>query len=480
MEKKEFGVVGLGVMGQNLALNMERHGFSVAAYDLNPQRRATARRNFSGKNLAVTENLSELVNGLAFPRKILIMVPAGRPVDDVIRYLKYKLAPGDVLIDGGNSYFAATERRIAGLKGSGILYVGAGISGGEEGALNGPAIMPGGNDAAWPVIKPIFQAIAAKAPGGEPCCQWVGPGGAGHFVKMVHNGIEYADMQMICEAYFLMEQLLELSAEEMSSIFDEWNSGELNSYLVHITSQILKTKDRETDKPMIDVILDKAGQKGTGKWTSQIALDLGIPAMTITEAVFARAMSALKKERTSAAAVLKGPGKKFTGNKRRFTENIRRALFASKICAYAQGFQLLRSGGRESKWNLDFAGIARLWRAGCIIRAQFLDSIAEAFSRRRDLPNLLMDDYFSAAVGRTQDAWRQVIGAAATFGIPIPAFYSALAYYDAYRTERLPANLLQAQRDFFGAHTFERVDKPEGHCFHFDWNVNEAGGEGGE
>ncbi len=474
MEKKEFGVVGLGVMGQNLALNIERHGFSVAGYDLDAHRRSAARRRFSGKNLVVAESLSELADSLAFPRKILIMVPAGRPVDDVIRYLKYKLAPGDVLIDGGNSYYADTNRRIEGLEGSGILYVGAGISGGEEGALNGPSIMPGGTKAAWPIIKPIFQAIAAKAPGGAPCCEWIGPGGAGHFVKMVHNGIEYADMQMICEAYFLMERVLGLSAEEMSAIFEEWNSGKLNSYLIHITSLILKTKDSKTGKPMIDVILDKAGQKGTGKWTGQIALDLGVPAMTITEAVFARALSALKNERTSAAEVLEGPGKKFTGNRRRFTENIRRTLFASKICAYAQGFQLMRSADAEFNWNLDFAGIARLWREGCIIRAQFLDRITAAFARRRDLPNLLLDNFFSGAIRNNQQGWRQVVATAATLGIPIPAFYSALAYYDGYRAHRLPANLLQAQRDFFGAHTFERVDKKEGQFFHFNWRTDEV------
>ncbi|HVO34359.1 MAG TPA: NADP-dependent phosphogluconate dehydrogenase, partial [Gemmatimonadales bacterium] len=398
---------------------------------------------------------------------ILVMVPAGGPVDAVVGELKPKLGKGDVLIDGGNSFFEDTRRRIKALEGTGILYVGTGVSGGEEGALKGPSIMPGGDPAAWPLVKPILQKIAAKAPDGRPCCEWIGPDGAGHFVKMVHNGIEYGDMQMIGEAYYLMQRVLGLKAAEMHDIFAEWNTGELDSYLIEITARILARKDPETGKPMVDVILDTAEQKGTGKWTSTAALDLGVPAQTIAIAVFARMMSALKKERVAAAKVLAGPDAKFSGDKKAFIANIRHALYASKICSYAQGFQLLRAANETYRWSLNFGSIASLWRAGCIIRARFLSKIKEAYDRDAALPNLLLDPYFVTAIGEAAPGWRKVVATAAEAGVPVPAFSSALAYYDSYRSAVLPANLLQAQRDFFGAHTYRRIDR-EG-VFHTDW-----------
>jgi len=396
-----------------------------------------------------------------------MMVPAGKAVDAVIEELRPRLSPGDVLIDGGNTYFPDTIRRLQALEGSGILYVGTGVSGGEEGALLGPSIMPGGDPKAWPVVKPILQAIAARTDDGTVCCEWVGNGGAGHFVKMVHNGIEYGDMQMICEAYFLMERLLGMTADEMAAVFAEWNRGELASYLISITAEILAKKDPETGKPLVDVILDTAEQKGTGKWTSAVALDLGIPAQTIAEAVFARMLSALKSERVNAASVLAGPTPRFTGDRRAFVENLRKALFCSKICSYAQGFQLLRAANLEYHWDLNFGGIAMLWRAGCIIRAQFLGKIKEAYAATGDLPNLLLDPYFAGVVTGYQSAWRAVVAAAVENGIPVPAFTSALSYFDSYRSATLPANLLQAQRDYFGAHTYRRVDR-EG-IFHTTW-----------
>ncbi len=465
----DIGLIGLGVMGQNLALNIERNGFSVIGYDVDEQKLKAAKQQFADKNATVAFSLKQFIDALQLPRKIMMMVPAGKAVDSVIAELRRFLAPGDVVIDGGNSYFMDTERRNNDLKKDGILYIGTGVSGGEEGALWGPSIMPGGNPDAWPLVKPIFQAIAAKVPDGSPCCEWVGEGGAGHFVKMVHNGIEYGDMQMICEAYFIMEQLLGLTPKEMHDIFARWNEGELNSYLIEITSHIMSRQDPETGKPMIHVILDTAGQKGTGKWTSQVALDLGIPAQTIAEAVFARTMSALKEERVAAAKVLAGPNVAFHGDKAEFIEMIRQALYASKICSYAQGFQLMRAASEEYKWDLNYGHIALLWRSGCIIRAKFLDNIKQAFDSQPDLPNLLLDPYFKAAIERTQAAWRKVIAAATECGIWIPAFSSALAYYDGYRSERLPANLLQAQRDYFGAHTYERVDRPRGQFFHTHW-----------
>jgi 6-phosphogluconate dehydrogenase len=398
-----------------------------------------------------------------------MMVPAGKPVDAVIADLRPHLKAGDILIDGGNTLFVDTDRRIKELQGTGIYYVGTGVSGGEEGALRGPAIMPGGNPEAWPLVKPILQAIAAKAEDGAPCCEWIGSGGAGHFVKMVHNGIEYGDMQMICEAYFIMERLLGMSADEMSRVFAEWNKGELSSYLVGITAEILSKKDPETGKPIVQVILDTAEQKGTGKWTSQVSLDLGVPAPTIADAVFARTLSALKKERVAASGVLAGPTPKFSGDRAAFVEMIRKALFSSKICSYAQGFQLLRAADHEYHWDLQFGVISSLWRAGCIIRAQFLGRIKDAYARNPGLANLLLDPHFAGVMASYQQDWRKVVAVAAENGIAIPAFMSALAYYDGYRSGVLPANLLQAQRDYFGAHTYQRVDK-EGK-FHTQWTA---------
>ncbi|KAA3614641.1 MAG: phosphogluconate dehydrogenase (NADP(+)-dependent, decarboxylating) [Calditrichaeota bacterium] len=467
--KFNFGLIGLGVMGQNLALNIERNGFRVIGFDLDSAKRALSEKKTADKNMAVASTLQEFLGKLESPKRIMLMVPAGAAVDSVIAELKPHLGKGDVLIDGGNTHFPDTERRWKELKAAGILYVGTGVSGGEEGALWGPSIMPGGDPAAWPLVQPIFQAIAAKTDTGEPCCQWVGDGGAGHFVKMVHNGIEYGDMQMICEAYLIMERALGMKPEEIGEVFAKWNNGELNSYLIEITAHIMKKRDEKTGKPIVDVILDTAGQKGTGKWTSQTALDLGVPAQTIAEAVFARTMSALKEERVQAAQILSGPVKKFDGDKGLFVEKLRHALFASKICSYAQGFQLMAAADAEYRWNLKFGNIALLWRAGCIIRAQFLGDIKAAFEKNENLSNLLLDDYFTNVIRRTQNAWRDVVATAVRLGIPVPAFSSALAYYDSYRSARLPANLLQAQRDYFGAHTYERVDAARGQFFHTEW-----------
>jgi 6-phosphogluconate dehydrogenase len=467
VERYHFGVVGLGVMGQNLARNLERNGFSVVGYDADPAKVDEFARVMAGKKGFPARTAAEFLSVLESPRKVLIMVPAGKPVDAVVNDLKPGLSAGDVLIDGGNTYFADTERRLKSLEGTGILFVGTGVSGGEEGALRGPSIMPGGNPAAWPLVKPSLQAIAAKTEDGVPCCDWIGSGGAGHFVKMVHNGIEYGDMQIICEAYFLMRRLLGMAPEEMAGVFAEWDNGELNSYLIHITAQILRRKDPETGKPIVDVILDTAEQKGTGKWTSQVALDLGIPVMTIADAVFARMLSAQKKERVAASALLKGPPETFRGEKTEFLELIRKGLLCSKICSYAQGFQLLRAADGEYGWGLNFGRIALLWRAGCIIRARFLGKINEAYERNPAIPNLLLDPWFSGILSSYQSAWRTVIAAAVTQGIPVPAFTGALAYFDSYRTAALPANLLQAQRDYFGAHTYRRVDRDG--VFHTQW-----------
>ncbi|MCB9088136.1 MAG: decarboxylating NADP(+)-dependent phosphogluconate dehydrogenase [Calditrichae bacterium] len=469
MTKYDIGVVGLGVMGRNLALNLANHGFSVAGFDIDARKCESAAQHFAGKEMAVFETSQDFAAALGSPRKILMMVPAGKAVDAVIANLQPLLTPGDVLMDGGNSYFEDTHRRIDNLKASGILYIGAGVSGGEEGALHGPSIMPGGNPEAWPLVKPMLQAIAAKVDDNIPCCDWIGKNGAGHFVKMVHNGIEYADMQMICEAYFLMSQLLERTPAEMHAIFTEWNRGELNSYLIEITADIMANTDPDTGKPMIDVILDTAGQKGTGKWTSQVSLDLGIPAPTIAEAVFARIVSAVKAERVAAARILSGPSVTFSGNKKEFIEMIRQALFLSKICSYAQGFQLISAASDAYGWDINPGTVSLLWRGGCIIRAQFLGKIKAAYDKKPELQNLLLDDYFKTAVEKGQQSWRRVIAVAVEHGIPVPAFGSALAYYDSYRRERLPANLLQAQRDYFGAHTYERLDKPRGEFFHTEW-----------
>jgi 6-phosphogluconate dehydrogenase len=466
---QEFGVIGLGVMGQNLAVNIERNGHSVAGYDIDAEKVQASGQRFAGKDMVVAGTLAEFLERLEAPRRILMMVPAGKPVDSVINDLRPGLARGDVLIDGGNSYFEDTRRRVKALEETGILYVGAGVSGGEEGALQGPSIMPGGNPEAWPLVKPIFQKIAAKAPDGLPCCEWIGPDGAGHFVKMVHNGIEYGDMQLICEAYCLMERVLGLTPPQMRDIFVEWNKGELNSYLIEITAAIMAKRDPETGKPLVQVILDTAEQKGTGKWTSAVALDLVVPAQTIAAAVFARTMSALKAERVAASKVLRGPEVRPVGDRESLVEMIRQALCASRICTYAQGFQLLRSASGEYRWNLQLGTIASLWRAGCIIRAQFLSRILEAYDRNPALPNLMLDPSIAGAIHANSPGWRKVVATAAETGVPAPALSSALAYYDSYRSAVLPANLLQAQRDFFGAHTYRRIDR-EG-VFHTKWEA---------
>jgi 6-phosphogluconate dehydrogenase len=470
VKKCDIGLIGLAVMGENLVLNMEDHGYSVAVFNRTTSKvKDFVEGRAKGKNITGCFSVEELIQNLKTPRKVMLLVKAGKAVDDFIDILLPHLDDGDLIIDGGNSHFPDTIRRTKYVEGKGKLYIGTGVSGGEEGALRGPSIMPGGTPAAWPQVKSIFQAIAAKVADGSPCCEWVGNDGAGHFVKMVHNGIEYGDMQMICEAYWIMKNVLGMTSAEMQPVFTEWNKGELDSYLIEITRDIMAKKDDETGKAMLDVILDTAGQKGTGKWTSQAALDLGIPAQTVAEATFARSMSALKEERLAAAKVLSGPEPSFKGDKKAFVEKIRRALYASKICSYAQGFQLMRAAAAEFKWQLNYGNIALMWRGGCIIRAQFLGRIKEAFDKQPDLQNLLMDGYFKDVIDQNQSAWREVIATAITSGLPVPAFSSALAYYDGYRSAVLPANLLQAQRDYFGAHTYERVDKPRGQFFHTNW-----------
>jgi 6-phosphogluconate dehydrogenase len=455
-------------MGENLVLNIEEHGFAVAVFN-----RTVAKVDrfiegrAAGKNVIGCHSLDELVRALKRPRRVMLMVKAGEAVDAFIEQLVPLLEPGDIIIDGGNSHFADTQRRVKLAESRRLLYIGTGISGGEEGARHGPSIMPGGSKEAWPAVKPIFQAIAAKAPDGSPCCQWVGPDGAGHYVKMVHNGIEYGDMQLICEAYLLMKEALGMNAAELFEVFDRWNRGPLQSYLIEITRDIFSVTDPETGQPLVELVLDTAGQKGTGKWASQHALDLGVPTTLITEAVFARCLSALKAERVRAAGLLSGPQRRFEGDRDDFVGAIHNALYASKICSYAQGFAQLRAASGEFGWDLDFGTIALLWRAGCIIRAVFLEKIKDAFVRDPDLDNLLLDPYFRETVGAAQDDWRRVVMTAIELGVPVPAFSSALAYYDGYRRERLPANLLQAQRDYFGAHTYQRIDR-EG-TFHTDW-----------
>ncbi len=469
MSKQKFGMIGLGVMGRNLTMNIERNGFSVVGFDKDLNKESSALKNFKGKNIIVARSIEEFLRNIKKPHIIMIQVPAGNSVDSVIGDLRPHLSRGDVIIDGGNSFFKDTNLRNEELKKDGILYIGTGISGGENGALYGPSIMPGGNPDAWPIVKPIFQAISAKVDNGTPCCDWIGSGGAGHFVKMVHNGIEYSDMQMICEAYFLMDKSLKLTPEEMKIIFADWNEGELNSYLIDITSKIMAKKDPETGKSLINFILDTAGQKGTGKWTSQIALDLGVPAQTIAEAVFTRTLSAAKEERVTAAKELRGPSYKFRENKKEFIEKIRKTLYASKICSYAQGFQLIQAASKAYNWNIKIGNIAMIWRGGCIIQAQFLNRIIDAFESNPNIPNLLLDAYFKSVMEPYQNAWREVVTQAINSGIPVPAFSSALSYYDSYRSSRLPANLLQAQRDYFGSHKYERVDRPRNQFFHTDW-----------
>jgi len=468
MSKQQIGVVGLAVMGKNLALNIESRGFSVAVYNRSAEKTREMLEQYPDRRIVGTYTIEEFVNALETPRKILIMVKAGEATDATIEQLLPHLSPGDILIDGGNSYFADTQRRTKELEARGIRFIGTGISGGEEGALKGPAVMPGGQKDAYELVEPILTAISAKV-GDDPCCTYIGPDGAGHYVKMVHNGIEYGDMQLICEAYHLLKELAGADAAELHHIFAEWNRGELDSYLIEITADIFTKTDPDTGLPMVDVILDSAGQKGTGKWTSQSALDLGVPLSIITESVFSRFLSAMKEERVRASRVLNGPKPKPLpeGKRAEFVEAVRQALYASKICSYAQGFAQMRAASEHFGWNLDCGAIAMIFRGGCIIRARFLQNIKDAYDRDPNLSNLLLDPYFKDVVERYQDAWRKVVALAVENGIPVPAFTSALAYYDSYRTERLPANLLQAQRDYFGAHTFQRVDKPG--VFHFQW-----------
>ncbi|OMF65792.1 NADP-dependent phosphogluconate dehydrogenase [Paenibacillus sp. FSL R5-0766] len=467
MSKQQIGVIGLAVMGKNLALNIESKGFSVSVFNRSPEKTNDLLKEAEGKNLTGAFTIEEFVESLESPRKILIMVQAGKATDATIEQLLPHLDQGDIIIDGGNAYFPDTQRRSKELEGKGFRFIGAGVSGGEEGALKGPAIMPGGQESAYQLVEPILTAISAKV-GDDACSTYIGPDGAGHYVKMVHNGIEYGDMQLIGEAYHLLKSVLNVSVEELHEIFTEWNQGELDSYLIEITADIFSKYDPETGKPMVDVILDAAGQKGTGKWTSQSALDLGVPLSMITESVFSRFLSAMKDERVAASKILNGPATEaFSGDKKAFIENVRKALFASKIVSYAQGFAQMRAASDEYGWDLKYGNIAMIFRGGCIIRSQFLQNIKEAYDKDAELKNLLLDPYFQNIVESYQGAWREVIAAAVKQGIPVPGFSSALSYYDSYRTERLPANLLQAQRDYFGAHTFKRVDK-EG-SFHFQW-----------
>ncbi|MGO4527794.1 NADP-dependent phosphogluconate dehydrogenase [Paenibacillus sp. 2TAF8] len=467
MSKQQIGVIGLAVMGKNLAFNIESKGFSVSVFNRSPEKTHDLLKEADGKNLIGTFSIEEFVASLESPRKILIMVQAGKATDATIEQLLPHLDQGDIIIDGGNAYFPDTQRRSKELEAKGFRFIGAGVSGGEEGALKGPAIMPGGQESAYELVEPILTAISAKV-GDDACSTYIGPDGAGHYVKMVHNGIEYGDMQLIGEAYHLLKSVLNVSVEELHEIFSEWNKGELDSYLIEITADIFSKYDPETGKPMVDVILDAAGQKGTGKWTSQSALDLGVPLSMITESVFSRFLSAMKDERIAASKILNGPkAEAFSGDKKAFIENVRKALFASKIVSYAQGFAQMRAASDEYGWDLKYGNIAMIFRGGCIIRSQFLQNIKEAYDKDAALKNLLLDPYFQNIVESYQDAWREVVAAAVKQGIPVPGFSSALSYYDSYRTERLPANLLQAQRDYFGAHTFQRVDK-EG-SFHFQW-----------
>jgi 6-phosphogluconate dehydrogenase len=468
-ELSDIGLIGLAVMGENLVLNMESKGFQVSVYNRTTQRVDDfVNGRAKGKNIRGTHSLQELVASLERPRKIMMMVKAGKPVDDLIESLVPLLDQGDILIDGGNTHYPDTNRRTAYVESKGLLYIGTGVSGGEEGALLGPSIMPGGSQKAWPVVKPVFQSIAAKVEDGTPCCDWVGENGAGHFVKMVHNGIEYGDMQLINEAYHIMKDVLGMSADEMHLVFKEWNEGPLDSYLIEITRDILAFKD-EDGQPLVDKILDTAGQKGTGKWTAVSALEHGVPLTLIGEAVFSRCLSAIKEERVAASKLINGPKPEFKGDKKQFIKDIESALFASKIVSYAQGYALMAAAAKEYGWNLNYGGIALMWRGGCIIRSVFLGRIKEAFDRNKDLSNLLLDPYFKDVVEKAQQGWRNVIATSVINGIPAPAMSSALSYFDGYRSERLPANLLQAQRDFFGAHTYERVDKPRGEFFHTNW-----------
>ncbi|MFA7172525.1 MAG: decarboxylating NADP(+)-dependent phosphogluconate dehydrogenase [Kiritimatiellia bacterium] len=472
VKKADIGLIGLAVMGENLILNMESKGYTVACYNRTVAKvDAFMADRGADKKLIGCHSLQELADSLKKPRRVMLMVKAGKPVDQTIEALLPVLEKGDIIIDGGNSHFPDTIRRCNYLKEKGLRFIGAGVSGGEEGALTGPAIMPGGDPSAWRFVKDIFQDVAAKVEDGTPCCTWMGKDGAGHFVKMVHNGIEYGDMQLVCEAYDLMARGLGMSAAEMQKVFAKWNKGVLDSYLIEISADILSQYDEESGKPMVDVILDTAGQKGTGKWTSEAGLDLGVAIPQIAEAVFARCLSAIKDERVAAADVLKGPKTKVEVDKKLFLKQLEQAVYASKICSYAQGYQLLRAASEEYGWELNYGEIAMVWREGCIIRARFLGNIKEAFDADPGLANLLLDPYFTGVISRAQKAWRAVIQTAVALGIPIPAMGTALNYYDAYRSARLPANLLQAQRDYFGAHTFERLDKERGQFYHHIWTA---------
>ena len=468
-ETADIGLVGLAVMGENLVLNMESRGFTVAVFNRSVDKvDAFVSGRAKGKKIVGTRSIAELVSSLKRPRRVMLMVKAGKPVDDLIEKLLPLLSPGDIVIDGGNSHFPDSIRRTKDLEAKGLLFVGTGVSGGEEGALLGPSIMPGGSPAAWPHVAPVFQAIAARVEDGTPCCDWVGSDGAGHFVKMVHNGIEYGDMQLICEAYQVMAQLLGMSAPEMHEVFARWNEGDLDSYLIEITRDILAFRDAD-GSPLVDAILDTAGQKGTGKWTSVTALDLGVPLTLISEAVYGRCLSAMKDERVAASKVLTGPGPSFTGDRAALLADLEKALYASKLVSYAQGFALMRAAAHEYGWSLKYGSIALMWRGGCIIRSAFLGKIKSAFDASPDLPNLLVDPYFRGKVEEAQAAWRRVVSSAVLGGVWVPAFSTALNYFDGYRCARLPANLLQAQRDYFGAHQYERVDRPRGEFFHTNW-----------
>ena len=474
MKKADIGLIGLAVMGENLVLNMESKGFTVAVYNRSVDKvdKFIAGRG-AGKNFIGCHSIAEMCSNLERPRKVMMLVKAGAPVDDFIEQIIPHLESGDIIIDGGNSHFPDTIRRTKYVESKGLLFIGTGVSGGEEGALLGPSMMPGGSPAAWPAVKNIFQSVAAKV-NGEPCCDWVGENGAGHFVKMVHNGIEYGDMQIICEAYQIMKELLGMTADEMHETFTEWNKGDLDSYLIEITRDILGYKD-ENGEALVEKILDTAGQKGTGKWTGVAALDLGIPLTLIGESVFARCLSAQKDLRTKASKVLHGPDKKFLGDRKQFLNDLKDALFGAKIISYAQGYDLMGEAAKEFKWNLNNGGIALMWRGGCIIRSVFLGKIKEAFDLNPGLEHLLLDKYFTETITKAQEGWRRVVATAFTRGIPIPCLATALTYFDGFRSERLPANLLQAQRDYFGAHTYERVDKPRGEFFHTNWT-----GRGGD
>lgn len=473
--QSDIGVIGLAVMGQNLILNMNDHGYQVTAYNRTYSKTETFLNGpAKDTNIIGAESLETLVDSLSTPRKIMLMVRAGSAVDSVIEQLTTLLDKGDLIIDGGNSNFQDTQRRSDSLAEQGFLFIGTGVSGGEEGARHGPSIMPGGHTQAWPLVKDLFQSISAKTESGQPCCDWVGDGGAGHFVKMVHNGIEYGDMQLICEAYDFMQHALDMNNADMQQVFTDWNNGDLNSYLIEITADILGFKDEEGY--VVDTILDKAGQKGTGKWTGINALELGIPLTLIGEAVFARCLSALKDERVNAEKILSGPAIEIiTTDKDQWLKSLGDALLAAKIISYTQGYMLMLAAANEYQWQLQYGSIAQMWRGGCIIRSAFLDDIKNAFDKDANLPNLLLDDYFKNSIDNTQANWRKIVSKATELGLPIPAMSSALSFYDGYRTARLPANLLQAQRDYFGAHTYERVDQPAGKRFHTNWS-----GEGGK